>query len=40
VRRELSKGKVIMPGAVAVGPNGKVFASGPIFGPGGFMRVG
>ena len=40
VRRELSKGKVIMPGAVAVGPKGNVFASGPIFGPGGFMRVG
>ncbi len=40
VRRELGKGKVIMPGGVAVGPKGNVFASGPIFGPGGFMRVG
>ncbi|MGN6578205.1 MAG: ScyD/ScyE family protein [Nocardioides sp.] len=40
VRRELSKGKVIMPGGVAVGPKGNVFSSGPIFGPGGFMRVG
>jgi hypothetical protein len=40
VRRELSKGKVIMPGGVAVGPRGNVFSSGPIFGPGGFMRVG
>jgi hypothetical protein len=40
VRRELAKDKVIMPGAVAVGPAGNVFVSGPIFGPGGFMRVG
>lgn len=40
VRRELSAGKVIMPGGVAVGPAGGVFSSGPIFGPGGFMRVG
>ena len=36
---ELSPGKVVLPGAVAVGPKGGVFVSGPVFGPGGFMRV-
>jgi hypothetical protein len=40
VRHELSAGKVRLPGAVAVGPAGNVFVSGPIFGPGGYMRVG
>jgi hypothetical protein len=39
VRKELSPGKVVLPGAVAVGPRGGVFVSGPIFGPGGLMRV-
>ena len=36
---ELSPGKVVLPGAVSVGPKGGVFVSGPVFGPGGFMRV-
>ena len=36
---ELSAGKVVLPGSVAVGPRGGVFVSGPVFGPGGFMRV-
>ncbi|MGZ5417439.1 MAG: ScyD/ScyE family protein [Nocardioides sp.] len=39
IRRELSPGQVILPGAVAVGPRGGAFVSGPIFGPGGFQRV-
>ena len=38
-RRELGAGKVILPGAVATGPRGGAFVSGPIFGPGGFQRV-
>jgi hypothetical protein len=38
-RKELGAGKVIMPGAVATGPKGGAFVSGPIFGPGGFQRV-
>ena len=40
VRRELAPGDVVLPGAVAVGPKGHVYVSGPIFGPGGMMRVG
>jgi hypothetical protein len=40
VRRELAKDKVVLPGSVAVGPKGNVYVSGPIFGPGGMMRVG
>jgi hypothetical protein len=40
VRRELAAGKVVLPGSVAVGPKGNVYVSGPIFGPGGMMRVG
>lgn len=40
VRRELAAGEVVLPGAVAVGPKGNVYVSGPIFGPGGMMRVG
>ena len=40
LRQKVVHDKVIMPGAVAVGPAGNVFVSGPIFGPGGFMRVG
>ncbi|HEX4901890.1 MAG TPA: ScyD/ScyE family protein [Acidimicrobiales bacterium] len=40
VRRELAAGEVVMPGAVAVTPGGNVWVSGPIFGPGGMMRVG
>lgn len=40
VRRELAAGEVVLPGAVAVGPKGNVYVSGPIFGPGGIMRVG
>ena len=40
VRRELKPGKVILPGSVAVGPNGKAFVSGPIFGPGAVMKLG
>jgi hypothetical protein len=39
VRRELSPGKVVLPGGVAVGGAGNVFVSGPVFGPGGVMRV-
>lgn len=39
-RSELSPGEVILPGAVALGPSGAVFVSGPIFGPGGFKRIG
>lgn len=39
VRKQLGAGEVIMPGAVDTGPRGGVFVSGPIFGPGGFMRV-
>lgn len=38
--RELSPGKVILPGGVAIGRSGNVFASGPVFGPGGVHRVG
>lgn len=38
--RELSPGKVHLPGGVAVGGNGNVFTSGPVFGPGGVMKVG
>ncbi len=38
-RTELSPGKVVLPGEVAVGPKGGVFVSGPVFGPGGIMRV-
>ena len=38
-KTELGAGKVVLPGAVAVGPRGGVFVSGPVFGPGGFMRV-
>ncbi len=38
-RRELGAGQVILPGAVATGPRGGAFVSGPIFGPGGFQRV-
>lgn len=38
--RELSPGKVHLPGGVAVGPNGNVFTSGPVFGPGGVKKVG
>jgi hypothetical protein len=40
VRRELSPGKVILPGGVAVGGNGNVFVSGPVFGPGSVKKVG
>lgn len=40
VRRELAPDEVVLPGAVAVGPQGNVYVSGPIFGPGGMMRVG
>lgn len=40
VRTELAEGEVVLPGAVAVGPRGNVYVSGPIFGPGGMMRVG
>jgi len=40
VRRELAAGKVVLPGSVAVGPKGNVYVSGPIFGPGGMMRIG
>ena len=40
VRRELAAGEVVLPGAVAVGPKGNVYVSGPIFGPGGMMRIG
>lgn len=40
VRTELAAGEVVLPGAVAVGPQGNVYVSGPIFGPGGMMRVG
>lgn len=40
VRRELAPGEVVLPGSVAVGPQGNVYVSGPIFGPGGMMRVG
>ena len=36
-RRELGAGQVILPGAVATGPKGGAFVSGPIFGPGGFQ---
>ncbi len=41
VRRELdmNPGPVILPGSVAVTPGGSAFASGPIFGPGGFFPV-
>ncbi len=42
VRRELGAGKVILPGAVAVGGRGNVFTDGPIFsdaGPGSIFRV-
>ncbi|MGI8901679.1 MAG: ScyD/ScyE family protein [Nocardioides sp.] len=42
VRRELGAGKVILPGAVAVGGRGNVFTDGPIFsdaGPGSIVRV-
>jgi hypothetical protein len=39
IRKELSPGEVVLPGAVAVGPRGGAFVSGPIFGPGGFQRV-
>jgi hypothetical protein len=38
--RELSPGRVHLPGGVAVGGNGNVFTSGPVFGPGGVMKVG
>lgn len=40
IRRELAAGEVVLPGTVAVGPRGNVYVSGPIFGPGGMMRVG
>lgn len=40
VRRELSPDQVILPGGVAVGQGGGVFATGPIFGPGSFTKVG
>lgn len=40
VRSELAEGEVILPGAVAVGPRGNVYVSGPIFGPGGMMLIG
>ncbi len=38
-RRELAPGKVIIPGVAAVAPGGRVFVSGPIFGPGGVKRI-
>ncbi len=38
--RELKPGKVHLPGGVAVGRNGGVYVSGPVFGPGGIMKVG
>ncbi len=37
--RELSPGKAVLPGGVAVGGGGSVFVSGPVFGPGGVKRV-
>lgn len=36
---ELSPGKVILPGDVAVAPDRSAWVSGPIFGPGKIMRV-
>ncbi len=39
IRRELSPGKVVLPGSVSVGPRGNAFASGPIFGPGAIYQV-
>ena len=33
-------GKVHLPGGVAVGRNGGIYVSGPVFGPGGIMKVG
>jgi hypothetical protein len=38
--RELKPGKVHLPGGVAVGRNGGIYVSGPVFGPGGIMKVG
>jgi hypothetical protein len=40
VRRELSPGKAILPGGVAVARGGSVFMSGPVFGPGSVKKVG
>lgn len=39
VRHELAKGKVVLPGGVAVTRGGRVFVSGPIFGPGAVNRL-
>lgn len=39
VRRELAKDQLVMPGGVAVGRGGAVFATTPIFGPGRVLRV-
>lgn len=38
--RELKPGKVQLPGGLAIGNNGGVYVSGPVFGPGGIMKVG
>ena len=39
VRRELGKGRLVLPGGVEVGPSGAGFASTGIFGPGRVLRL-
>jgi hypothetical protein len=39
-RKELKPGKILLPGGLAIGRDGGVYESGPVFGPGAVRQVG
>lgn len=39
-RTELAAGQLILPGGVAAGSHGRLYVTGPIFGPGALSRIG
>lgn len=39
-RTELAAGKLILPGGVDTGRHGKIYVTGPVFGPGSLSRIG
>ncbi|SDU52923.1 ScyD/ScyE family protein [Jiangella alkaliphila] len=39
-RTELADGQLILPGGVDAGAHGRLYVTGPVFGPGSLMRIG
>lgn len=39
-RTEVAAGQLILPGGVDTGPRGRLYVTGPVFGPGSLLRIG